>query len=279
MSKQLETSADAAAYWRRRLTEGHRQLRILHLLFRHLPSPPRCKLCHNPFGGIGGRLVALWGFTRSRKNPNLCTRCCEALPLGGAEVDIAVLFADVRGSTATAEQLGPGAFAAWMNRFYHAATEILVRYDAVIDKLVGDAVMALFIPGICGREYPLRAAEAALALAREVGDPGGHTPHLPLGVAVNSGLAYVGNVGGENAVDFTALGDTVNATARLAASAAAGEVLLGEAVYAAIAERYPDLEIRSLTLRGREAPITVRVARPGTAPGRATAASPSPGGA
>jgi adenylate cyclase len=65
---------------------------------------------------------------------------------------------------------------------------------------------------------------------------------------VHSGVTFVGNVGGEGVVDFTALGDTVNTTARLASAAAAGEVLLGEAVYAAVAERAPDLERRTLRL-------------------------------
>ena len=259
MSEKLEASADAEAQWRQILVEGHRPLRMAHLVFRHLPSPPRCKVCHNPFDGIGGRLVGLMGFSRSRKNPMLCARCCDALPPGGAEVDIAVLFADVRGSTAMAEQLGPSAFAARMNRFYATATEVLVRHDAIIDKLVGDEVMALFIPGICGAQYRRRAAEAALALMRAIG--ASQASQVGIGIAVNSGLAYVGNVGREHVVDFTALGDTVNTAARLASSAAAGEVLLSEAIHAAIAERYADLEARTLTLRGKEASVTVRVAR------------------
>jgi adenylate cyclase len=59
-------------FWRKVLTEGHRPIRFMHLLFRYLPGPPRCKVCHNPFGGIGGKLVGLFGFTASRKNPTLC---------------------------------------------------------------------------------------------------------------------------------------------------------------------------------------------------------------
>jgi len=59
-------------FWRKVLTEGHRPSRCVHLLFRYLPGPPRCKVCHNPFGGIGGKLVGLFGFTPSRKNPTLC---------------------------------------------------------------------------------------------------------------------------------------------------------------------------------------------------------------
>lgn len=245
--------------WRKILTSGHQPLRLAHLLFRYLPGPPRCKVCHNPFGGIGGKLAALMGFTRSRKNPNLCTRCCDSLPPGGIELHIAVLFADVRGSTALGETLEPTRYAALLNRFYGAATEVLIRRDAIIDKLMGDAVMALFIPGICGSDYCGQAARAALALLGAVGYGPSSEPWMPIGVAVDSGLAYVGNVGSEGVVDFTALGDPVNTAARLASSAAAGEVLLGESVYAAVAESFPGAERRSLALRGKEAPVAVRV--------------------
>ncbi len=247
--------------WRRLLIEGHQPLLKAHRIFRHLPSPPRCKLCHNPFGGIGGKLVALWGFTPSRKNPNLCAKCCDGLPPGGLEVDIAVLFADVRGSTALGEQLAPTAFAALLNRFYHAASETLIRYDAIIDKLIGDEVMALFIPGFCGPEYRRRAAEASVALLKALGYGQSAGPWLPIGCAVNAGVAYVGNVGGEGTVDFTALGDVVNTAARMQSNAAVGEVVLSEPVYAAVADQFPDAESRTLTLRGKEAPVAVRVLR------------------
>ena len=71
--------------------------------------------------------------------------CCDRLPPGGAELDIAVLFADVRGSTAYVDSEGRSA-PRWLNQFYNLATEVLVRHDAIIDKLIGDEVMALFIP-------------------------------------------------------------------------------------------------------------------------------------
>ena len=230
----------------------------MHTLFRYLPSAPRCKVCHNPFGGIGGKLVGLFGFTPSRKNPNVCTACCEKLPRGGAEVDIAILFVDVRGSTALGEQLQPAAFAAVLNRFYDAATEVLIRHDAIIDKLIGDEVMALFIRGICGPDYHRRAVQAAAALLRALGYGTPAPPWLEIGGAINSGLTYVGNVGGE-VVDFTALGDTVNTASRLASSAAAGEILLSEAMYEVVATSFPDLAMRTLSLRGKDNPVQVRV--------------------
>jgi adenylate cyclase len=246
-------------FWQKILAEGHPPLRFMHALFRYLPGPPRCKICHNPFGGIGGKLVALFGFTPSRKNPNVCVTCCEKLPPGGAEVDIAVLFVDVRGSTALGEQLAPSAYAGLLNRFYRAATEVLIRHDAIIDKLIGDEVMALFIRGICGPEYHRRAVEAAAALLQAVGYGRSEGPWLALGGAVNSGMTYVGNVGSEGVVDFTALGDTVNTASRLASSAAAGEILLSETVYTKVAERFPNLAERTLALRGKEALMNARV--------------------
>jgi|SRR5579875_47986 adenylate cyclase len=246
-------------FWQKVLTEGHPPLRVMHKLFRYLPSPPRCKVCHNPFGGIGGKLCAIFGYTPSRKNPNVCMTCCERLPPGGAEVDIAVLFADVRGSTELGEKLAPSAYAEMLNRFYRTATEVLIRHDAIIDKLIGDEVMALFIPGICGSEYHRRAVEAASALLKAVGYGAEAGPWLALGGAVNSGMTYVGNVGAQGIVDFTALGDTVNTASRLASSAAAGEILISAAVYSRVAERFPDLQERTFSLRGKESPMTARV--------------------
>ncbi|MBV8771454.1 MAG: adenylate/guanylate cyclase domain-containing protein [Deltaproteobacteria bacterium] len=248
-------------FWRKVLTEGHPPLRFMHALFRYLPSPPRCKVCHNPFGGIGGKLVALFGFTSSRKNPNVCVTCCERMPPGGAEVDIAVLFADVRGSTALGEKLATSAYAALLNRFYRAATEVLIRHDAIIDKLIGDEVMALFIRGICGPEYHRRAVEAGSALLQAVGYGQSGGPWLALGGAINSGMTYVGNVGSEGVVDFTALGDTVNTASRLASSAAGGEILLSETIYAKVAARFPNLSERTLSLRGKGSPINARILR------------------
>ncbi len=262
MAQQPEITSEVDAYWRKILVEGYHLLRFEHRLFRYLPGPPRCKVCHNPFGGIGGKLVGLFGYTPSRKNPNVCAVCCERLPKGGAEVDIAVLFADVRGSTALGERLQPSAYASLLNRFYRAATEVLIQHDAIIDKLIGDEVMALFIPGICGPEYHRRAFEAAWALLEAVGyGHRGAEPWMPIGGGIASGLSYVGNVGGEDVVDFTALGDTVNTASRLASVAAAGEILLTESIREKLVTRPLEFETRTLNLRGKETPLQVSVFR------------------
>ena len=237
--------------WDTVLTQGHAPLVKARRVFRYLPSAPRCKVCNNPFGGPAGRALAVAGFSPSRKNPNLCSRCCDALPAGGAEVDIAVLFADVRGSTALGQRGAATDFAALLNRFYGAATQSLLRHDAVIDKLIGDEVMAFFVRGISGPHYRRRAVDAGTELLRAVGYGSAEAPWLELGVGVNAGVAYVGNVGGA-VVDFTALGDPVNVAARMQQHAAGGELLVAAGVadgYLAGAPR------RRLNVRGRTQPV------------------------
>jgi adenylate cyclase len=105
-----------------------------------------------------------------------------------------VAFADVHRSTALGEQSATAAFAALLNRFYHAATETLIRYDSIIDRLIGDQVMALFIPDSAAANIGLGPAEASVALMKAMGYGQAAEPWLPLGAAVNSGVTYVGYV-------------------------------------------------------------------------------------
>jgi len=241
-------TAGTSGLWQKVLTDGHAPLVRARRLFRYLPSPPRCKMCNNPFGGPVGRILGAAGWKPSRKNPNLCTRCCDALPQGGAEVDIAVLFADVRGSTTLGERASAADFAAILNRFYATATKTLLRHDAVIDKLIGDEVMAFFVRGICGTEYRRQAVDAGTELMGAVGYGTADGPWLEVGAAVNAGVAYVGNVG-DAVVDFTALGDTVNTAARMQQAAAGGELIVAAGVADDLMASRPR---RHLVLRGRE---------------------------
>ena len=233
--------------------------RRLRSIMRRLPSNPRCKLCAGPFGGVGGLLLRRTGYGPSRKNPNLCRTCFEDAPPGGLEGDIGVLFADVRGFTTLAETMTPGEAAKLLNRFYAVATDVLVERDAIVDKLVGDEVMALFIPPVVGPDHLERMVDAAEALLRGVGTGSPEGAWLPLGVGVAFGEAFVGNVGSGEVKDFTALGDVVNTAARLQSVAAAGTIVIAERVYEAVRDRYPAAEPRELELRGRSAPVAAYV--------------------
>jgi adenylate cyclase len=245
--------------WRKILTEGHRSMSVARHMWRHVPSAPRCKVCSSPFGGIGGRIVGLAGWAPSRKNPNVCARCCDQLPPGGAEIDVAVLFADVRGSTSLGERTSASEYARLLNRFYAATTEVILRHDGLIDKLIGDEAMALFIPGVAGPDYRRRALAAARELLQAIGygTPGG--PWLPVGVGLNAGHAFVGNVG-STVVDFTALGDAVNVAARLQGHARAGQLVVCESLLDDLPTELPGAERRAIDARGRDEPVPTLVA-------------------
>ncbi|HEY6650607.1 MAG TPA: adenylate/guanylate cyclase domain-containing protein [Mycobacterium sp.] len=170
-------------------------------------------------------------------------------------MDVAVLFADVRGSTALGQRGAASDFASLLNRFYVAATQTLLRHDAVIDKLIGDEVMAFFVRGISGPQYRRRAVRAGVDLLKAVGYGTDEGPWLEVGVAVNAGVAYVGNVGG-SVVDFTALGDPVNISARMQQHAAGGELLVASGV---ADELMANSARRALNLRGHTQPINAFV--------------------
>ena len=260
MARQRSLIKMSPAEWRSVLLGIHPGLFRRRRLYKLIPSEPRCKLCNAPFHGIGGTLMSLIGRGQFSKNPLFC-EACLAEPVEGVELEITMLFADVRGSTALAEKMNASDFSVLMERFYAAATRVLIQSNAIIDKFVGDEVIGLFIPGLAGSHHARQAVLAAQELLRVTGHKNATGPWLPLGVGVHTGPAYVGLVGSEGGIgDLTALGDAMNITARLSSLAAAGEILVSQSAYAA-AELDEDTEIRHLELKGRTAPVHVHVVK------------------
>jgi adenylate cyclase len=246
--------------WYKMLTEREPVPRRLYHLHGLLPSAPRCKICGSPFKGWGGFIMHLMGRDQSRYNPRFCEKCKVYEHPGGAEVPLTMLFADVRGSTTLAEQMSAREFSGLINRFYTVATHVLIQTDAMVDRLMGDEAIGLYVPGFSGPEHPRKAIEAAQDLLKLTGhrDPKG--PWLPVGIGIHTGPAFVGVVGGDDhPADFTALGDNVNITARLASHAGQGEILISEAAYSASKLDLGDLEHRQMELKGKSEPIDVRV--------------------
>jgi adenylate cyclase len=232
---------------------------------RAIPSDPRCKLCDTPFGPPGN-LMRFIGFGPSRLTRRICRGCIHALEKrpGGAEIELSFLFADVRGSTALAEQMGSGEFSQLMARFYGAAAVAVDRRNGIVDKFVGDQVVALFIPGFAGTDHAADAIDAARELLAQTGHSDGE-PWIPVGAGVHTGVAFVGTVGEGDAVDFTALGDSVNTAARLASCAKAGEIVISSAAAKASKLDTAGLEERTLDLRGRAESVAAWVTVPGEA--------------
>jgi len=247
-----------------------RTTRAAHRVMRSLPASPRCGMCGAPFAGIGSRLVRPLGYRPSRKNPTLCATCVELAPPGGITTEVGVLFADLRGFTARSESITPQEASALLRRLYTVAEEVLFP-KAIIDKLIGDEVMALYLPIWVAKsswspEDVDRCTVAALMLehARRLleglGYGGSDGPVLELGIGLDYGEAFVGNIGGKDTVsDFTAVGDVVNTASRLQSCASSGEVLVSQRLARFLDKPAGPLEY--VTVKGKHEPVAAQRVR------------------
>ena len=251
-------------FWRLYLTSGEfeperRQRRF----FRYLPGHTRCKNCYAPFDGLGSGVVRLlYGKIPSKMNPQLCNICevYAAKFQGGAEVELTLLFVDVRGSTSLAEQMTPMDYSRLINRFYATATQAMVNTDALIDKIIGDQAAGIYVPGFAGSQHAERALEAAKRILAGTGHGGGRTPWIPLGAGIHTGVAFVGSMRSEEGVsDITVLGDAANIAARLSSVAGIGEILISEQASTKIGLEPHGYERRSIMLKGKSTPVEVVV--------------------
>lgn len=243
---------DWAVAWRLHETGSGR---FFAALFRALPSSPRCGVCGAPFEGFGRFVVGPLGYKPSRKNPTVCGTCVEFAPPGGMTMHAGILFADLRGFTARSEGADPAEVSAVLRRFYRCAEDVLFP-DAVIDKLIGDAVMALYLPDLTRRftrdEVPAVMLDHARGLLAEMGYGDADGPFAEMGVGLDVGEAFVGNIGQRALYDFTAVGDVVNTASRLQGSAGSGEIVLSDRVAAGLPE--PVGTRVELSLKGKSAP-------------------------
>ena len=251
------------AFWHDYLTNPNGMQASGRRVFSRIPSHPRCRLCAMPFAGPGGRMLRLAGKRPSDHNPNVCNSCQTFMTRhhGGAEVNGSLLFADIRGSTELAETMSPAEYHALLDRFYTVASDVVVGHNGIVDKFVGDEVVAVFPPMLSNGRHAASAVEAARALLIATGHAEGAGPWLRVGAAVHTGRVWFGAVGEGSYVEMTVLGDPVNTTARFAAIAGAGEILVSEAA-ASEAGLDPALELRALDLKGKEHPtqvVTLRV--------------------
>ena len=227
--------------------------RFTHRVWRALPADPRCQMCAAPFAGVGRFATRALGFRPSRKNPNMCSMCIELSPPGGAKMLTGVLFADLRGFTRSSEHADPEDVSRVLRRFYGCAEKTLFP-EAIIDKLIGDEVMALYLHPVLPRaDIPRLMVDHARRLLRAVryGTPAG--PFVEVGVGIDFGEAFVGNIGQRDVYDFTAVGDVVNTASRLQGQAAGGQIVVAER---AVGTRLDDgAERIEVELKGKDRPV------------------------
>ena len=256
---------EAGKYWHGLLTGEGKGLRPANRVFRRIPAAPRCKLCQAPFEGPYALLFRLAGFRRWELNQQMCRYCVGGIEKvkGGTEVDVSLLFADVRGSTSLAEQMSPSEFSESLDRFFALAFEAVDSEDGVIDHIVGDGVMALWVPGFVGEDHPAAAVRAGRKLATALTNEPDLGKSFPAGVGVHTGLAFAGVVGEAGSYDFTVLGDVPNTVARLGSAAQGGELAMSIDIASAAGINTEPLERRLLSLKGKAEPFPAWIERVG----------------
>jgi adenylate cyclase len=245
--------------WRSILLGDDPYLQRMRRTWRLIPDGPRCKMCAAPFHGLGKVLTRIIMHGRSERNPLMCNLCFGQLRghTGGADVEISILFADIRGSTALAERLGTAVFRAHLQRMYRIASKAVESHDGLVDKYLGDGVMALFIPVLTGEDHTGRAIAAGTELIRSVEASELPDAGVRVGAGIHAGTSFVGVIGSDERLDFTALGDAVNVAARLGGVAGPGELVVSAAAWdSRRRERDPDGR-ESITVQGRTEPLDV----------------------
>ena len=184
----------------------------------------------------------------------------------GSRVNAAGMFADMRGCTGIAEKLAPAQVFELLNEFFAALTAVAFRYNGTVFNMAGDSLMVGFGVPIAQEDGGVRALRAAREMLSGFGELAGRWQRrygidTGLGIGINEGEVVAGNVGSEQYMSYTLIGDTVNIAARLSQRARAGEVLFSNALKLSLDDEgdstIPMLALPPLTLRGRSNPIDI----------------------
>ncbi len=184
----------------------------------------------------------------------------ESIKLGGDKKDITVMFIDIRGFTPISESLEPEEVVDILNEYLTMATEEIIKNYGVLDKYIGDGIMALFNVPYAMDEPEFACIKAAVAiksksemLYKKLYEK--YEKGVEFGIGINCGNAIVGNIGSEKRMDYTAIGDTVNTAARLESNAKRGQILISEELYSRVADKVKVNVVGELKLKGKEKPL------------------------
>lgn len=183
----------------------------------------------------------------------------QNVQLGGKLKEVTVLFADIEGFTRISERTPPEVLLTILNQYHQLVVDIVQANGGTIDKFMGDAVMALFNSPLEQPDHVERAVRAACQIKNHlVAFHQRFAPdfQLEINFGIHTGQAVIGNVGTPQMMDYTAVGDTVNVTARLQEAAQGGRILVSEAVYQAVYHQFQAVSSEVKHLKGRSVPVT-----------------------
>lgn len=211
----------------------------------------------------------LLGIKKSQMHPNLCTVCesmfTKVMKRKQIPIPITILFADIRGYTDLSAHTEPAKLNDLLHLFYDRCSAAIWERDGIINKFIGDAVLAIFNFPLVREDHVKNAVSAALDLQKncqnlkeQIGLSSATS--IGVGIGIHSGECFMGEVGTAYK-DFTAIGPVVNLASRLQGAAAAGEVLVSQEVFDAVRNEFPKAENKSLLLKGIGSPVSGYVLR------------------
>jgi adenylate cyclase len=184
----------------------------------------------------------------------------DALNLGGTNSCVTMLFSDVRGFTTMSENLEPEKVVQVLNEYFADMTPLVFEHRGMLDKYMGDGLMALFgVPLQC-EDAATNAVSAAIAMQRRMASVNRDLQtmgmsEIAIGIGINTGTVTVGYIGSEERTDYTAIGDAVNLAARLEKQAKAGQIIISRSTRDAIGDRFPVRLAGEVTVKGKALPV------------------------
>lgn len=186
----------------------------------------------------------------------------DAINLGGTNSCVTVLFSDVRGFTSMSERLEPQTVVQMLNEYFAEMTPIVFKNNGMLDKYIGDGLMALFgVPYPCD-EAAANAVATAIAMQRQMERVNQDLKAVGLatitiGIGINTGMVTVGYIGSEERTDYTAIGDAVNLAARLEKQAKANQIIISRSTRDAIGDSFPVRPSGEISVKGREEKVQI----------------------
>jgi adenylate cyclase len=182
--------------------------------------------------------------------------------LGGVNQEVTVMFADIRGFTAMSENLEPARVVEILNEYFTRVTDVIFDHSGMLDKYIGDAVMAVFGAPISKGNDAENAVNSAIQIQRLLIElnrdaTARQWPQLRVGIGINTGVAVAGNIGSPLRLDYTVVGDTVNTAQRLMANAKAGQILISESTAAKMGKNFDLERLPELKVKGRSEAVPV----------------------
>ncbi|MDQ7032707.1 MAG: adenylate/guanylate cyclase domain-containing protein [Desulfonauticus sp.] len=192
------------------------------------------------------------------------TKDPSKLKLGGEKRELTVLFADIRGFTSLSEKLSPEQLVSLLNEYLTEMTEIILNEKGLLDKYIGDAIMAIFGTPIYYKEHAFLACSASVKMLDRLKELNNkwqemHGLELNIGIGINTGEMVAGNMGSQNRFDYTVMGDNVNLASRLEGlnKYYGTNILISEFTFRQVQDKFPLRNIDLVRVKGKKEPVKI----------------------